>query len=474
MSVEDVRRLLENPVPFDPEPDDPPPKKTKARRKQGGGDGPYITGEKGDPLAILANAITALRVAPEWRDVIAYDEFGCRTLMLKPSPWEPASDTFSARFWSDVDDIKTAEWLQRAGIRVTPPVAADAVQAVGQENRINPVRTYLEDVEWDGVDRLDEWVATYLGAAPPPAEDGSIDTGRAYLAAVGAKWMISAVARVFRPGCKVDCMLVLEGPQGARKSSALATLAGSFFSDDLADLGSKAAAEQLQGVWIVELAELDSLQRVGVTTIKSFLSRQQDVFRPSYGRRALPHPRQCVFAGSGNRDDYLRDATGARRFWPVVCGTIEIAALERDRDLLWAEAVHRYRQGETWWLEGSEAATAACVQDARYEGDPWEDPILQYLDRLGSAMHHQGSADEVLASEVLEYGLLLPPAKWQAKDQQRVAAILSRAGWERRQLRRNGRRQWFYVRPAVTTRHHPSPPRNMQGGDRDNDFPTMG
>lgn len=455
---------------YDPILDDEPAGKSNGRGRRGRGDSPYITDDKGNARAILANAITALQIAPEWKGLIARDEFGCRTLALKPPPWAPPTDNFIPRPWTDLDDIKTAESLQRCGIRVPPTVAADAVQALAADNPVHPVREYLNALDWDGLDRLGEMAMTYLGAVPPVADDGSTDEGRAYLAAVVTKWMISAVARIFRPGCKADCILILEGPQGSRKSSALAALAGAYFSDDVDALGTKAAAEQIQGQWIIELSELDSMQRAGETAIKSFLSRQQDIFRPSYGRRAVPHPRQCVFAGSGNRNDYLRDATGGRRFWPVVCGDIDVAALERDRDLLWAEAVYRFRQGETWWLAGDEADTAAAVQAERYEGDPWEHPVLRYLDHLHTETQHQGSPDEIMIAELLEHALLLPRAKWQAKDQQRIAAILTRAGWERRQLRRNGRRQWLYVRPGVTIRHHPVTTPNDRGGDTDRPF----
>ena len=178
------------------------------------------------------------------------------------------------------------------------------------------MKAYLQGLLWDGVERLDRWLSTYLGAE---------DTD--YSRAVGSRWLISAVARIFQPGAKADCCLILEGPQGIRKSTALRTIAGEYFTDELADLGSKDAAMQTRGVWIIELSELDNLSHAEVARIKAFMSRTTDRFRPPYGMRLVESPRQCVFAGTVNHGTYLRDETGGRRFWPVVCGRIDVEGL---------------------------------------------------------------------------------------------------------------------------------------------------
>ena len=159
-----------------------------------------------------------------------------------------------------------------------------------------------------------------------------------FVRAVGAKWMISAVARIFKPGCKADCALILEGLQGLGKSTAARVIADPWFSDEIAEFGSKDAAMQLSGVWVIELAELDSMNRAGVDVVKSFISRSNDRFRPPYGRRVTEVRRQCVFVGTVNGNDYLKDETGGRRFWPVQCESIDIDALRRNRTQLWAEA----------------------------------------------------------------------------------------------------------------------------------------
>ncbi len=266
--------------------------------------------------------------------------------------------------------MRAAEWLQRRELNVTPMTVSRSVGAVAREITVHPVRDHLGALAWDGVPRIETWVCRYLGAE---------DT--AFNRSVGALWLISAVARIFRPGVKADHMLVLEGPQGARKSTALKILAGEdWFTDELPDLGSKDAAMHMQGVWIIEIAELDAIGKAEVSRIKAFLTRTTDRFRPPYGRYTIEVPRQCVFAGTVNPDTYLRDETGNRRFWPVRCGTIDIDALARDRDQLWAEAVARFRAGAIWWLDTPELIAAATAeQEKRYQADAWDALIDHWL-----------------------------------------------------------------------------------------------
>jgi Virulence-associated protein E/Domain of unknown function (DUF3854) len=234
-------------------------------------------------LPILANATTALRLAPEWQGVLAYDEFRCNVVAVKPTAW----GVFPKNGWTDQEDRLTAEWLQRQRILISVEIAAQAVQTVAAQRCVHPVRDYLNGLKWDGAARLDRWLSTYLGV-----EDSN------YSYAVGARWMLSAVARIYQPGAKADCCLILEGPQGIKKSTALRALAGEYFTDELADLGSKDAALQIRGVWIVEISELDSLARSEIASIKAFMSRTADRFRPPFGKRVVECARQCVFAGA--------------------------------------------------------------------------------------------------------------------------------------------------------------------------------
>ncbi len=375
---------------------------------------------EGRILPVLANAIAAFRHAPEWGGVLAFNEFSLGTVALKATPWGvvPKGE------WTDHEDRRAAEWLQKQGILVSVEIAGQAVQTAARDHAFHPVRTYLESLTWDGVERLDRWLSIYIGA-----EDTE------YSRAVGSRWMISAVARIFRPGAKADCCLILEGPQGIRKSTALRTLAGEYFTDELADLGTKDAAMQTRGVWIIELSELDSLSNSEVARIKAFMSRTTDRFRPPYGMRLVESPRQCVFAGTVNHSTYLRDETGGRRFWPVTCGRIEIDALARDRDQIWAEAKARFDAGAPWWLDTAELVQMASDQQMeRYEGDPWEEIIGPWLEMRSS----------VSISEVLQKCLEKPQSLWTQTDKNRAARCLKALGWERYRERQGSRLEWRY------------------------------
>lgn len=411
----------------------------------------------GTPERNEANVIIALTSDIAFAGVLAFDDFSQEIVVRQPLPWDNATGPFP-RPWEDADDVRTAEWLQLRGVNVAPLVVGRAVGAVTREHRIHPVRDWLEHLRWDGTPRIETWTSTYLGAAPTPFHH-----------TVGALWLISAVARIFRPGVKADHMLILEGPQGARKSTAIKVLAGEdWFTDELPELGSKDAAIHMQGVWIVEIAELDAIGRAEVSRIKAFLTRTTDRFRPPYGRYTVEVPRQCVFAGTVNPDTYLRDETGNRRFWPLRCGTIDIAALARDRDQIWAEAVHRFREGAIWWIDDPVLlAEAREEQDRRYQSDAWDDLIEHWLTHeirtVSDGFPDYGNSrtesvqrpkplNDVSVGEILEEAIGLEPARWTRGDQMRVSAYLKANGWERYRRRdergREAPREWRYRRGA--------------------------
>jgi predicted P-loop ATPase len=380
-----------------------------------------LMSERGSPRAVLANAITALRLAPEWDGVLGYNEFSMSTVALNRPPWQLPAPGIE---WTDHEDRLTADWLQHNGIYVSVEIAGLAVQTVAHDRTFHPVRQKLDSLKWDGTSRIGDWLCLYLGA----------DTNE-YTCAVGARWLISAVARTYQPGTKADCALILEGDQGLMKSTALKTLADPWFTDEIAELGSKDAAMQTRGVWVIEIAELDSMNRADVSKIKGFISRTTDRFRPPYGKRLIESPRQCVFAGSVNHSTYLRDETGGRRFWPVTCKRILIDDLARDRDQLWAEAVARYRAGERWWLDTAELTLLAELEQAdRYEGDAWEGPIARWLEGRESA-----SIDEILTM-----GLDKAKGTWTQSDKTRVARCLLALGWERFKAGARTSREWRY------------------------------
>jgi predicted P-loop ATPase len=405
--------------------------------------------DEGDPRAVLANAVHALRHAPEWHGVLWRDAFATRTVARQSPPWVADAQDWQEETWTDVNDSLTATWLQQHGIMVPRSIAGEAVETVAHDRSFHPVREYLGGLAWDGVPRIEQWITTYCHGKDS-----------AYVRAVGSRWLLSAVARIYEPGCKADCVLIFEGDQGARKSQAFSALARPWFSDRLSDLGSKDAALECAGVWIIEIAELDSLSRAEASAIKAFMSRTHDRFRPPYGKRVIELPRQCVFAGTLNPEGgYLKDPTGGRRFWPVKTGNaIDVDALKRDRDQLWAEAVHHYRHGRPWWLESKDLeALAKEEQYDRRQPDDWEQPIREYLENeiewidFGSYRKkilrpRPKPLEQVKPHEILEHAIEKKVERWTNTDSNRIRRALTAMGWvEDRPRQPDGNRPRVWV-----------------------------
>jgi predicted P-loop ATPase len=317
---------------------------------------------------------------------------------------EPLCDT-------DYVDIQTM--IEQAGFNPSSGAIPPAVARTALFNKYHPVREYLDALKWDGTKRLDRFLHILFGTADGP-----------YERAVGAKWMIGAVARVYQPGCKMDTMLVLEGPQGLKKSTALRTLfGGQYFVEMVNELRDhKKFVEQIGGKWVVEFAELSAIKGADVELVKAVITMQVDKTRLSYGRHTVELPRQCVLAASVNPkagQGYLRDSTGNRRFWPVSCSAIDLPRLERKRDQLWAEALTRYRDGEEWWLSDEETKLAVREQDQRMQGDAWEDTIANYL-TPGFAY---------TSSQLLSDAIKMPIERHDQRAKDRVALIMADLGW---------------------------------------------
>jgi len=370
-----------------------------------------LINSRGQPYWNTANAAQVLRHELEWEGVLAFDEFTRAHVLTAPLPGQPSAG-FTGRELTDADITSALEWFNRNGFpTATRAVLADAMQMVARDAIINPVRDYLHDLAWDGEPRLGTWLVDYCGA-----EDNL------YTREVGRRWMISAVARALKPGCKADAMLVLEGRQGLGKSTVFRILAGDeWFGDDLPPVTSKDASTYLRGLWIVEIGEMTAVTRSEIESVKAFLSRQEERYRPPYGRVEVSEPRRCIFAGSTNRADYLRDETGNRRFWPVPTPHLDLDALKRDRDQLWAEAVAAFRADEPWWLSGEAEQQAQEVQAERHQDDPWEAEIL----------NHTLGREETCTKEILKC-LGFEPGEMGTRDTMRVAGLLQRLGFEKR------------------------------------------
>jgi predicted P-loop ATPase len=379
---------------------------------------------------LLANAIAALSKAAEWKRVLAFNDFALRVERRHPTPWGSGA----GERWSDNDDRRTAEWLQYQGIFVSPAVAGEAVMTVAMDSRFHPVRDYLNSVTGDGKPRLSTFASRYLGADP----DKTIANTFSRL------WLISAVARIMSPGVKADCCLVLEGPQGILKSTALRILGGEFFTDQISDLGSKDSFMQCHGVWIIEMAELASLSRSESSRIKAFMSSTSDRFRLPYGRNIVEWPRDCVFAGTVNHEAYLHDESGGRRFLPIRCGRIDTEALARDRDLIWAEALIEFRDGKPWWLQdGASIQEAEQEQSDRYQPGQWDELIRDWLNDPAERLDERGhpvapltsTRDWVTIPDILNHCIGKSQQHWTRADEMVVSAALKAQGWERKKER---------------------------------------
>lgn len=329
--------------------------------------------EKGALAQTIENVVIILTHDPKLAGRLALNEMEHNIVALSSLPWAEAK---GPRQWSDGDDAALRYYLERTYGLTGKDRIFDAVNVVAQQGAFHPVREYLDSLRWDGVPRLDSVLIDYLGA-----EDTE------YTRAVTRKTLTAAVARIYRPGCKFDYMLTLRGRQGLGKSALIAKLGGKWFSDTFTTMQGKDAYEQVLGVWIVEVGELAGMRKAEAETIKLYISKQSDRFRPAYGRRLQEFPRQCIFIGTTNETQFLRDATGNRRFWVVDTPNDPTRDMWEELTpetvgLIWAEAVEVYRAGEPLYLSRELETVAREVQETYEEENPRAGIVAEYLDRL--------------------------------------------------------------------------------------------
>ncbi len=304
---------------------------------------------------------------------------------------------------------------------------------------IPPVARYLTRIRWDGERRIDRYLVDYLGAADTPLHR-----------AISRRWFISCVARAMGKGerpVQCDTVLVLAGPQGARKSTSFRVLTGSnWFSDTALDLRSKDSLLAIKGTCIYELAGLAAVRPRDAETVKAFLSAQTDQFRPPYGRSTICSHRQCVFVGTTNEANFISDPTGARRLWPVTVGRIDVDAIQRDRNMLWAEAVAAWKVGEPWWLTPEEDQTLRESQERYRHEDPRQAAIEQWMEEPPNVSRaNRGLRIADVLVDVLE----MDTDKQGKHHEMRLSGVLQSMGWGKRRRTRGGSRVWVWLPPST-------------------------
>lgn len=380
------------------------------------------TNMRNEPHSNLENCMAVLQNHPRFAGRIWYDTFH-QAIM---TTWD--GDT--PRQWVDADRLRMAAVFQRDfGLaRFGDELVEKASIAVAHDDQRDELRDWLKSLRWDGTPRLHAWMQHAIDAP-----------GDTYHTAVGRNFILSMVARGMTPGCKVDTMPVFEGAQGAGKSRLLAILGGDYYAELTESLDTKDFFVVIQGRWLVEIAELDAFRRSDVTRIKQALSSHQDRCRLPYGKHAVDLPRRVVFAGSTNEHEYLRDHTGARRFWPVTVGDINHGWLIENRTQLFAEAVERLHSGAAWWDMPAEEARKQA--EARRETDPWEDAIAEFC---------TGRRETTIPEVLSRIGVDV--AKQGKTEQMRASRILTMLGYQRRLLRRAGAPTRIWVNDAEPER----------------------
>lgn len=391
----------------------------------------------------INNLILILQNDPLIKGKIVTDEFAGCGLVLGATPWDPREEK---RRWRDTDD-NGALWYMETYYGIGSRDKLDAaLSIVGSQNTINDVKKYLSDLEWDGVKRLDTLLPDYLGAEDTP-----------YTRAIMRKSLCAAVARALGNGVKYDYMPIITGAQGIGKSTFLSVLGGDWFCDSLTTFEGKEAAEVIQGQWIIEVGELTAFSRQETNAIKQFLSKKDDVYRAAYGRRTERHVRRCVFFGTSNDSEFLKDATGNRRFWPVDAGLYPTKKsvwedLPKERDQIWAEAYAYWALGEPIYLPKEIEQLAKEAQEDHREASGKEGIIRDYLampipsdwDQMSLSQKRQffkgnlrverrlAPREKVCALEIWEVCLGGDRRFMQRKDSMEINAILQGLrGWKR-------------------------------------------
>lgn len=414
----------------------------------------------GNVQATLTNLFAILENDEQLAGLFGLDEFANRVALHRDPPWQGShGGEFRER-----DASELAGWLgepTRYGMVAKSSLVLEAVETIARRHRFHPVRDYLHGLEWDGSPRMRRLFVDHCGV-----EDSE------YHQRVAEILLLSAAARILRPGCKVDTMLVLEGRQGLGKTRVTQVLFGGdrWYMDAQRSPAEKDFYQDIVGKWGVEIGEMTSFTKAEANKVKQTLSATSDTYRPSYARYSDTFPRQCVFVGTTNEDAWQRDHTGGRRFLPVNVKRVDVDAIAAIRDQLWAEAVQGLADGMNWWELPKDAAEQ---QDERYQEDSWLQPVSQWLagrygkDAYDGVLRHPTSGEvlECTSSDLLWRALKIDSARHTKPDQMRVGAIMQRLGWPKFRPQRYGVRLWTWYRaddwkpsepPTDDTSHAPA------------------
>jgi predicted P-loop ATPase len=416
-----------------------------------GGEGPpwrmHVFWKDGRLRECRENVFQLLQHMPEWQGCLAMDEFANVIRIRRDTPIGQKA----GEVWDEDQDFRLGLWMAQA-LRLfikSSSVISEGVRATAKANAYHPVREWLDGLRWDGVPRLEDWLTDYAGVVKTE-----------YTSLVGKLFLIGMVARIYRPGCKMDTALIMEGLQGEGKSTIARALAGEWFSDTTFVMGDKDSFIGLRGKWAYELAELDSFNRSESTRAKAFISSSTDSYRAPYDRVSKDHPRQCVFIGTTNQYEYFKDSSGNRRYWPVLCtGELNAAGLRDMREQIFAEAVHLFKQGAQWWPTKEQQNTLITPQQEERElHDVWEIAIHEWLEA-------DRTRNRVTALDILCGALKMEVSKIDGARQSamRVGVCMRKLGW-RKERNTKGAREWVYVRPETG-------PAVVQRKDEDDDYP---
>lgn len=381
--------------------------------------GVVLTGQ-GQPICNEDNVLRVLDQMPQLTGVVWYDEFHGKHFTVRGSE--------KPREWSDLDTLKIMTFLQRqlGFVRISDSTVYKALMVYADRTIKNEPRDWMDTLKWDGQERIEDFFINCFGA-----EESD------YTRSASRNWWVSMAARIYSPGCQVDNMLILEGAQGKYKSSALNIIGSPWYAEAQESPTSKDFYMALHGKLIVEVGEMDSFRRAEETLIKRLLSSRSDRFRPPYGRASVDFKRRCVFVGTTNEDTYLKDHTGGRRFWPIKIENIDLPAIRRDREQLFAEAVHYFKAGldcqacaddkdkrcelHSWWRMPGDETLAA--QEGRRQADEWEYIILDWL--------RSNQKTQVTIHELAAEALKIDMSRFDMLLQRRIGKILTLLRWRK-------------------------------------------